>query len=86
MHKHWFHALAWRFGEYGDQSVHVHSCCGDADEIDAAMMDGTDRTMPQTDCDWALIGVGSQCDGPKTRHWRQSLEARGEAHAAWDDG
>ena len=82
MHKHWFHAISWHFGAYGDQTVHVHSCCGDADEIEAAIMDGTDARLPQTDCDWALIGVGRSCGGNKTRHWTQSLEARLEASEA----
>lgn len=83
-HRHWFHGIGCRFGQYGDQNVHYHPCCGDADEIDAAIDNGTDRTMPQTDCDWAMIGVGGVCGGSKTRHWSQSLEARIEAEAAWD--
>lgn len=83
-HHHWFHAIAWHFGEYGDQTVHVHSCCGDVDEIEAAILAGTDQTMSQTDCDWALIGVGRDCGGNKTRHWRQSLGARVEASSVWD--
>jgi len=83
-HRHWFHAIAWHFGEYGDQTVHVHSCSGDTDEIEAAIMAGTDQTMPQTDCDWALLGVGRHCGGKGTRHWRQSLEARVQAYTDRD--
>lgn len=84
MHRHWFHALWGRFGPYGDQTVHYHPCSGDADEIDAALDAGTERDLPDTDCDWALIGVGRDCGGNKTRHWRQSLGARVEASSAWD--
>jgi hypothetical protein len=76
--------MYWHFGQYGDQSVHVHSCSGDADEIEAAIMAGTDRSLPQTDCNWALIGVGRGCGGKNTRHWQQSLGARIEAEEAWD--
>jgi len=85
MHHHWFHAIGCRFGEYGDQNVHYHPCSGDADEIDAAIMDGTDRSLPQTDCDWALIGVDQHCGGKQTRHWSQSLRSRVEAAEAWDE-
>jgi hypothetical protein len=81
-HKHWFHGMYFHFGEYGDQSVHVHPCQGDANEIDAAIMAGTDRSLPDTDCDWAVIGVGRACGGKQTRHWSQSLGARGEAREA----
>jgi hypothetical protein len=84
LHRHWFTSLWWNFGEYGDQSVHVHSCCGDADEIERAISEG--RNHHDDSCDWVLIGVGRNCGGKKTRHWRQSLQDRvdaAEAHASY---
>jgi hypothetical protein len=80
--KHWFHGLGVTFGEYGDQTVHWHPCCGEREVVDAALDSGTDTD--QTDCDWALIGVGRKCGGKGTRHWTQSLQARVESSAALD--
>jgi hypothetical protein len=79
-HKHWFHALWATPGPYGDQSVHYHPCSGDAEIIDTALDNGTDRTLELEPCDWALFGVGRNCGGKKSRHWRQSLHNRVVAH------
>jgi hypothetical protein len=57
---------------------------GDADLIDAAMDDGTDNVLELPSCCWALIGVGRDCGGRKTRHWSQSLDARIASVLAWD--
>ena len=84
-HRHWFHGMWFHLGEYGDQTVHVHPCSGDADIIDAALANGTERSLPEMPCDWAVIGVGRSCGGKKTRHWRQSLADRLDAQQARDE-
>ena len=68
---HWFSAFHWHFGPYGDQNVHVHSCCGDADAIEEAIANGTDRTYQAPPCDWALIGEGRDCRGKSQKHTRE---------------